>query len=97
MSAINLPGIHYIVRAIDGEERASTVVDVLKERSIRRIDTEWTWQFAVDFKFRYAPALGDNFALGTAAHADGMLLAGADDDYDDITEVPITRFRTGPA
>jgi predicted nucleic acid-binding protein len=97
ISAINLAEVHYIVRAIDGEERADAVVDVLEESGIRRVDTEQTWTSATDFKFRYAPALGDAFALGTAAHVDGMLLVGADDDYDDVTDVPITRFRTEPA
>lgn len=97
ISAINLAEIHYIVRAIDGDERADAVVDILAESGIRRVDTEQTWRFAADFKFRYAPAIGDAFALGTAAHVDGTLLIGADDDYDAITEVPITRFRTDPA
>ena len=97
ISAINLAEVHYIVRAIDGEERADAVVDVLDESGIRRVDTERTWASAADFKFRYAAALGDAFALGTATHVNGMLLVGADGDYDDITDVPITRFRTQPA
>lgn len=97
ISAINLAEVHYIVRAIDGDERADAVVDVLEESGIRRVDTEQTWRLAADFKFRYSPALGDAFALGTAAHVDGMLLVGADDDYDDIADIPITRFRTEPA
>jgi len=97
ISAINLAEVHYIVRAIDGETRADTVVAVLEESGIRRVDTERIWRVAADFKFRYAPAIGDAFALGTAAHVDGTLLVGADDDYDDITDVPITRFRTDSA
>ena len=97
ISAITLAEVHYIVRAIDGEERADAVVDILKESGIRRVDTERTWASAADFKFRYAPALGDAFALGTAAHVDGMLLVGADNDYDDVTDIPITRSRTEPA
>jgi len=97
ISAINLAEVHYIVRAIDGEKRADAVVDVLEESGIRRVDTEATWPLAADFKFRYGPALGDAFALGTAAHVDGTLLVGADDDYDDVTAVPITRFRTESA
>ena len=97
ISAINLAEVHYIVRAIDSEERADAVVDVLEESGIRRVDTEETWQFAADFKFRYALALGDAFALGTAERVDGMLLVGADGDYDDITDVSITRFRTESA
>ena len=97
ISAINLAEVHYIVRAIDGGERAGAVINVLEESGIRRVDTEQTWMSAAEFKFRCAPALGDAFALGTAAHVDGMLLVGADEDYDDITDVPITRFRTEPA
>jgi predicted nucleic acid-binding protein len=97
ISAINLAEVHYVVRAIDGKERADAVVDVLEESGVRRVDSERTWTAAADFKFRYAPALGDAFALGTAAHVDGMLLVGADDDYDGVTEVSITRFRTEPA
>jgi len=97
ISAINLAEVHYIVRAIDSEERADAVVDVLEESGIRRVDTEETWQFAADFKFRYALALGDAFALGTAERVDGMLLVGAGGDYDDVTDVSITRFRTESA
>ena len=97
ISAINLAEVHYIVRAIDSEERADAVVDVLEESGIRRVDTEETWQLAAEFKFRYAPALGDAFALGTAERVDGMLLVGAGGDYDDVTDVSITRFRTESA
>jgi predicted nucleic acid-binding protein len=96
ISAINLAEVHYIVRAIDGRDRADAVVDVLEESGIRRVDTERTWSVAADFKFRHAPALGDAFALGTAAAVEGTLLVGADDDYDGVTEVPIIRFRENP-
>ncbi|AZQ14296.1 PIN domain-containing protein [Halorubrum sp. PV6] len=97
ISAVTLAEVHYIVRATDGEERADAVVDVLEQSGISRVDTEHTWPLVAEFKFSHAPALGDAFALGTAAHVDGTLLVGADDDYDSITEVPITRFRTEPA
>jgi len=96
ISAINLAEVQYIVRAIDGEKRANAVVDVLAESGIRRVDTEQTWRLAADFKFCRSPALGDAFALGAAAHVDGTLLVGADDDCHDITAVSITRFRTEP-
>ena len=96
ISATNLAEVT-TVRAIDGEERADAVVSVLQESGIRRVDTEQTWASAANFKFRYSPALGDAFALGTAAHVDGMLLVGADDDYDDVTDVPVIRFRIEPA
>lgn len=94
ISAVNLAEVHYVVRAIDGEARADAVVDVLAESGIRRVDTEETWSLAAEFKARYAPALGDAFALATAASLDGTLLAGADDDYDAVDDVAVTRFRT---
>lgn len=97
ISAINLAEIHYIVRGIDGKSRADAVVTTLEESGIRRIDTEQTWARAADFKFRYSPALGDAFALGTAAHVDGTLLVGADDDYDAVTDVSIVQFRNESA
>lgn len=97
ISAITLAAVHSVVRAIDDEERADAVVDVLAESGIRRVDTEQMWLSAADCTFRYSSALGDAFALGTAAHVDGLLLVGADDDYADVTDVPIVRFRANPA
>ncbi|MFB6082624.1 MAG: PIN domain-containing protein [Halorientalis sp.] len=97
ISAVNLAEVHYVVRGLDSEERAEMVVDVLEESGIERIDTAETWRLASDFKSRHAPALGDAFALATATHVDGTLLVGADDDYDGISDVPITRFRDEPA
>ncbi|WP_458190553.1 PIN domain-containing protein [Haladaptatus sp. NG-WS-4] len=96
ISAVTLAEIHSIVRAIDSEDRADAVVDVLAESGIRPIDTNETWPIAADFKFRYSPALGDAFALATAHHVNGLLLVGADDDYADVTDVSITCFRTEP-
>jgi len=97
ISSVTLAEVHYVVRAIDGEERADAVVDVLAESGIRRVDTEETWPEAADLKFRYAPALGDAFALATASHVDGTLLVGADDDYDEVDDVEVVRFRANPA
>jgi len=49
---------------------------------------------AADIKFQFSPALGDALALATAAHVDRTLLVGADDDYDDVTNVPVSQVRT---
>jgi hypothetical protein len=45
----------------------------------------------------YNPALGDSFALATAASLEATLVIGGDDDYDTVSDVPIARFRDGPA
>lgn len=97
ISPVTLAEMHYVVRGIDGERRAETVVDVLAESGIRQVDSGDVWPLAAAFKFRHAVALGDAFALGTAAHVDGTLLVGADDDYDAVTDVAVVRFRTEAA
>lgn len=97
VSAVNLAEVHYVVRAIDDEERADAVVDVLEESGVRRVDTAETWAFAAEFKHRYAPALGDAFALGTAKHTGGTLLVGADDDFGTVDDVQIVRVRDAGA
>lgn len=94
ISAVNLAELHYVVRAIADEARADDAVRVVQVSSIRVVDATETWALAADFKHQYAPALGDAFALATAANVDGTLLVGADDDYDDVTDVPIVRFRS---
>jgi len=92
-SAVTLTEVHYIVQAIDGEHRADTVVEVLAESGVRRVDTTDTWRRAADFKARYSPSLGDAFALATADVVDGTLVVGADDDFDSIDDVDISRIR----
>lgn len=93
-SAVTLAEVHYVVRALESEHRADTVVDVLDESGLRRIDTEDTWRLAADCKARHSLSLGDAFALATASAVEGTLLAGADDDFDGVDEFPIQRFRT---
>ena len=97
IAAVNAAELHYIVRGNAGPERADTVIEVLEESGIQRLGTDELWRTAADFKFQYSPALGDAFALAAAAVVDGTLLVGADDDYDAIDDVSITRFRTDPA
>lgn len=97
ISAVNLTEVHYVVRMIDSEARADTVVDILAESGLSRVDTDETWQFASEIKSRYSIALGDAFAVATAKSVDGTLLVGADDDFDDVSTVPITQFRTEPS
>ena len=45
ISAVNIAEVHYIVRAIDGEERADAVVDAIEETGLKRVDTAETWRF----------------------------------------------------
>lgn len=92
-STVTLAEIHYVVEAMASERRADTVVDVLDESGVRRIDTAETWRRAADFKARHSPSLGDAFALATADTVDGTLVVGADDDFDEVDTVEIDRIR----
>jgi predicted nucleic acid-binding protein len=97
ISAVTLAEVHYIVRAIDGERRADTVLDIIDETGITRVVSQKTWRTAADVKFEHTVALGDAFALATARAVDGTLLVGADGDYRGLDEHAIVRFRTDPA
>lgn len=94
---MTLAEVHYVARDIAGRTRANLAIDILEESGVRQTGTQAVWPMAADFNFHHALALGEAFALGTAAHVDGTLLVGANDDYDDVTDVRIDRFRTDPA
>ena len=40
ISAVTLAEVHYVVRAIGGEDRADAVIEVLDESGIRRVRSE---------------------------------------------------------
>ncbi|MEZ3144464.1 type II toxin-antitoxin system VapC family toxin [Halobaculum sp. MBLA0143] len=47
------------------------------------------------YVLRYSPALGDAVALATAERLGAVLVVGGDDDYDEVADVPLERFRDG--
>lgn len=57
------------------------------------MDTDAVWIEAAEYVIEYNPALGNSFSLATAEHIEATLLVGADDDYDEITDSSIERFR----
>jgi len=61
------------------------------------VDVGDAWLEASEYVLQYNPALGDSFALATAEDVEATLLVGGDDDYDEISHVPIERFREGSA
>jgi len=85
------------------DEPGSEVVEeyldavAVEDLGIKTMDVGDTWKDASEYTLRYNPALGDSFALATAEHVDATLLVGGDDDYDDVSDIPIERFRDGSA
>jgi predicted nucleic acid-binding protein len=58
---------------------------------------EDVWERAATYKQEYPVALGNAFTFATAGDVNATLLVGGDDDYDDVSDVPIERFRDGSA
>jgi hypothetical protein len=60
------------------------------------VDVGNTWVGASEYILTYNLALGDSFALAAAETVEATLLVGGDGDYDQVSDVPIERFRDGP-
>jgi len=96
-SYVNLAEIRYTIARKYDRDTADEYLDWLTDLGIKTVDVSDTWTDASDYTLRYNPALGDSFALATAEHVDATLLVGGDDDYDDVSDIPIERFRNGSA
>lgn len=97
VNRVNLTEVRYILARKYSRTVADEYIDWLLAIGIDPIDVGGVWVEAGEYVISYNPALGDSFALATADRFGAHLLVGADDDYEDITEVPIERFRTESA
>jgi predicted nucleic acid-binding protein len=93
---VTLAEVRYVLGRKYDTAVADEYVDWLLDLGIVPIDAEAVWAGAAEVVIAHNPALGDAFARATADHLDATLLAGTD-DYDDLTDVPIDRFRDEPA
>jgi len=97
VSAVNLAELRYVsMRLIPDSEADKNIQDIL-DMGLTIVDATDVWEQASDYKNKHNVAIGDAFALGSAEYVGATLLVGADDDYDDISEVSLKRFRTEPA
>jgi len=96
-SSVTLTEIRYTIARKYDRTTADEYLAWLEDLGIETVDGSETWQVASEFVLEYNPSLGDSFALATADQVDATLLVGGDGDYDEITSVPIDRFRDGPA
>jgi predicted nucleic acid-binding protein len=84
--------LYTVARMIPWDDAVS-VVELLERQNVVPIAVQETWYEAARFKHDYTVALGDAFALAAAEHIEGTLLVGADNDFDEVDEVQIERFR----
>ena len=96
-SCVNLAEIRYTLAWKYDRPTADDYLDWLTHLGIETMDVDAVWIEASEYVLAYNPALGDSFALATADHVDATLLVGGDDDYDEVSDVPIERFRDGSA
>lgn len=96
VNRVNLTEVRYILARKYNRTVADEYIDWLRALGIQPLDVDAVWLTAADYVLIYNPALGDSFALATAEHVGATILVGADTEYDDITEVPIERFRAEP-
>jgi len=96
-SYVTLAEIRYTIARKYDRATADEYLDWLTDLGIEPVDVGHAWMAASEYVLTYNPALGDSFALATAEHRDATLLVGGDGDYDDVSDVPIARFRDGSA
>jgi len=94
---VNLAEVRYTLARKYDRATADEYLDWLTDLGIETVDVGDAWREAAEYTLTHNPALGDAFALATAENSKATLLVGGDDDYDDVTDVPIDRFRDGPA
>lgn len=90
---VNATEIRYILARKYDRETADTFLDWLWTIGLTAVDAESVWERAADYVVDHNPALGDSYALATAAAVDGTVLVGGDGDFDDVDDVSIERFR----
>jgi predicted nucleic acid-binding protein len=94
-SRVNLAEVRYVLARKYDRATADEYLDWLRELGIEPVNVDDRWIDASEFVLEYNPALGDAFALATADDLDATLLVGGDDDYDEVSTVPIEHFRRG--
>lgn len=95
-SCVNLVEIRYTIARKYDRDTADEYLDWLTDLGIETVDIGDVWMEASEYVLQHNPALGDSFALATAEDIEATLLVG-DDDYDEVPDIPIERFRQGPA
>ena len=78
------------------ESVISEFIGRLADNGIETYEAERCWIHAAAFKNEYTVPLGDAFALATARCTDSSILVGADDEFEEIDDVPLIPFRDEP-
>jgi predicted nucleic acid-binding protein len=85
--------VRYILARKYDRETADEFLDWVWTIGVDGVDAAAVWDTAAEFILDCNPALGDAYALATAETVGGTVLVGGDDDYDEVSSVPLVRFR----
>ena len=94
-SVVNVTALHYILSRESDPERADEYVAWLETSGVTFLDAGECWRRAGHVVYTYNSALGDSYALATAATLECSLCIGGDAEYDEVTDVEVIRFREG--
>lgn len=94
---VNLTEVRYVLARKYDRKTADKYLDWLRDLGVEPVGVDNCWLDSSEFVLEYNPALGDAFALATAADLDATLLVGGEDDYEEVSTVPIEHFRHGSA
>jgi len=97
VSYVTFTEVRYTLGRKYDRSTADEYIDWLADLGVESVGVADCWEATADHVLSSNPALGDAFALATADSLDATLLVGADDDYDAVNDVSITRFRPDTA
>jgi predicted nucleic acid-binding protein len=93
--------VFYLVARFEGVDDAPTDVSVrIADRDIRAFERQGLkleaagWRLAAEVKADGSISLADAYAVALAYEREATLVAGADDDFDDLSlDIDLLRFR----
>jgi predicted nucleic acid-binding protein len=97
----NASEVFYLVARFEGSDDTPTDASLREaDRDIRALERQGLelgtadWRLAAEVKADGSISLADAYAVALAAERDATLVAGADDDFDDLPlDVNVLRFR----
>ena len=101
LAATNASEVYYLVARFEGDDGAPTDASLrTADRDLRALQARGLrieaadWRLAAEVKAPGRIALADAFAVALAHRREATLVAGGDDDFDDLPiAVDVTRFR----
>ena len=92
---VNLAEVRYTIARKYNRDIADEYLDWLSDLGVETVEVGNAWKEASEYILKYNSALGDSFALAAAGTVEATLLVGGDNDYDEVSDIPIERFRDG--